>query len=88
MLEVTTIKDVQKSLGLWCRLLRKRDKLTQQDLASELSLSPITISKVESGENATLDTILKILQYFDQMDNLNTFVSEKITNLNDTKSLY
>lgn len=88
MLDLVTIKDVQRSLGLYCRLLRKREKLTQKDLAFELDLSVITIFKVENGDNATLDTILKILQYFDQMNNFNTFIQEKITNLNDSKSLY
>ena len=88
MIEFITIKDTQRSLGEWCRLLRKRDKLTQQDLATELDLSPITISKLENGDNATLETVLKILQYFDEMNSFNRFIQTKITNLNDHKSLY
>lgn len=88
MLEFITIKNVQQSIGEWCKLLRKREQLTQQQLAVELGLSPITISKLENGENATLETILKVLQYFDAMNGLNQFVQTKITNLNDTKSLY
>nr|WP_317631496.1 helix-turn-helix transcriptional regulator [uncultured Flavobacterium sp.] len=39
--------------------MRKQEKLTQYDLASELDLSPITISKLENGENTTLETVLK-----------------------------
>ncbi|RRA91726.1 helix-turn-helix domain-containing protein [Paenimyroides viscosum] len=88
MLEFATIKDIQKALGEWCKLLRKREKLTQQDLASELDLSPITISKLENGENTTLETVLKILQHFDEMKNFNQFIQSKITNLNNSKSLY
>ncbi len=88
MLEFVTIKDIQKALGEWCKLLRKREKLTQQDLASELDLSPITISKLENGENATLETVLKILQYFDEMNSFNQFIQSRIANLNESKSLY
>lgn len=88
MLEFVTIKDIQKALGEWCKLLRKREKLTQQDLASELDLSPITISKLENGENATLETVLKILQYFDEMNSFNRFIQSRIANLNESKSLY
>ena len=88
MFEFITIKDIQKSLGEWCKLLRKREKLTQQELAKELDISPITISKLENGENATLETILKVLQYFDELNSFNRFIQTKIENLNDTKSLY
>lgn len=88
MFEFITIKDIQKALGEWCKLLRKREKLTQQELAKELDISPITISKLENGENATLETILKVLQYFDELNSFNRFIQTKIENLNDTKSLY
>lgn len=88
MFELITIKDIQKALGEWCKLLRKREKLTQQELAKELGISPITISKLENGENATLETILKVLQYFDELNSLHRFIQTKIENLNDTKSLY
>lgn len=88
MFNFITIKDIQKALGEWCKLLRKREKLTQQELAKELYISPITISKLENGENATLETILKVLQYFDELNSFNRFIQTKIENLNDTKSLY
>lgn len=88
MFDFITIKDIQKALGEWCKSLRKREKLTQQELAKELDISPITISKLENGENATLETILKVLQYFDELNSLHRFIQTKIENLNDTKSLY
>jgi len=88
MLEFITIKNVQKSLAEWCKLLRKRENLTQQQLAIELNLSPITISKLENGDNATLETILKVLQHFDEMKNFNQFIRTRKSNLNENKSLY
>lgn len=88
MFDFITIKNIQQTIGAWCKLLRKREKLTQQDLAKELDISPITISKLENGENTTLETILKVLQYFDEMNSLNQFIQRKIEHLNDSKSLY
>nr|WP_298001731.1 helix-turn-helix transcriptional regulator [uncultured Flavobacterium sp.] len=88
MFDFITIKNIQQTIGAWCKLLRKREKLTQQDLAKELDISPITISKLENGENTTLETILKVLQYFDEMNSLNQFIQTKIEHLNDSKSLY
>lgn len=87
-MEFVTIKDIQKSLGEWCKLLRRREKLTQQDLAVELDLSPIIISKLENGENTTIETVLKVLQYFDEMNTFNQFIRSKIANINNNKSLY
>lgn len=88
MLEFTTIKDVKENFGEWCKLLRKNEKLTQHQLANELSLSPLTISKLERGENPTIETLLKVLQHFDEMKVLNNFVSGKIENLKNNQSLY
>lgn len=88
MFDFITIKNIQQTIGAWCKLLRKREKLTQQELAKELDISPITISKLENGENTTLETILKVLQYFDEMNSLNQFIQTKIEHLNDSKSLY
>ncbi|MEC4114911.1 hypothetical protein VSO92_12440 [Myroides pelagicus] len=39
MIEFINIKDTQQSLGEWCKLVRKRVKLTQNNLATELVLS-------------------------------------------------
>ncbi len=88
MLEFITINDVKSNFGEWCKQLRKREKLTQQQLADELALSPLTISKLENGENPTIETVLKVLQYFDEMKSLNAFVTTKISNLKDNQSLY
>jgi transcriptional regulator with XRE-family HTH domain len=61
--------------------MRKAEHLTQQELADELALSRLTIVKLENGENPTIETLLKVLQYFDEMKSINQFVSDKIENL-------
>ena len=88
MFQFTTIKDLKKNLGNWCKQLRKRENLTQKQLAEELALSPLTISKLENGENPTIETLLKVLQHFDELKSLNEFVQTKRENLNVNANLY
>ncbi|OWK73098.1 hypothetical protein CBW16_10050 [Flavobacteriaceae bacterium JJC] len=88
MLDFITIKEVKGSIGSWCRAMRKAENLTKQELAEELELSRFTIAKLENGENPTLETLLKVLQYFDEIKSLNQFVVGKTDNLNDHQSLY
>ena len=88
MFEFLTIKEVKTNIGMWCKEMRKAENLTQQALADALALSRFTIVKLENGENATLDTVLKVLQYFDAMQSLNDFVVNKVTHLKDNPSFY
>ena len=88
MLDFLTIKEVKTNIGQWCRQMRKAQHLTKQELAEELDLSRFTIAKLENGENPTLDTVLKVLQYFDEMTSLNQFVVNKTKELTDNPSMY
>jgi transcriptional regulator with XRE-family HTH domain len=88
MLTFTTIKEVKDNLGLWCKELRKSEKLTQKQLAEELALSPLTISKLENGENPTIETLLKVLQYFNEMDAFNQYLKQRIERVDTNESLY
>ena len=88
MLNFTTIKDVKNSIGAWCKKMRKAEHLTQQELADELALSRLTIAKLENGENPTIETLLKVLQYFDEMKSINQFISDKIESLDNNQSMY
>ncbi|SFN16242.1 Helix-turn-helix [Algoriella xinjiangensis] len=88
MLDFTTIKDVKNTIGEWCKKMRKAERLTQQELADELVLSRLTIAKLENGDNPTLETLLKVLQYFDEMKSINQFVSDKIEILENNQSMY
>ncbi|MEZ4890786.1 MAG: helix-turn-helix transcriptional regulator [Crocinitomicaceae bacterium] len=88
MLDFITIKEVKLSIGDWCKALRKDEKISQQVLAEELGISRFTLANLENGENPTLDTLLKVLQYFDELKNLNRFIQEKTDSLSKPTSLY
>ena len=88
MLDLITIKEVKTNIGSWCRMMRKAENLTKQELAQELEQSRFTIANLENGENPTLETLLKVLQYFDEMKSLNQFVENKMENLSNNQSMY
>lgn len=82
-----TVKDVKIQVGLLVKTLRNRDSLTQEQLAEKLSLSRVTIQNLESGQNPTMDTLLKVLQYFDLLGSFNSYIDTEIQN-NNQQSLY
>jgi transcriptional regulator with XRE-family HTH domain len=87
MLDIVTIKETKKNIGLLSRTLRTRNNLTQEQLGELLGLSRLTIQNLESGKNPTLDTLLKVLQHFDQLSLLNELFTKQIAD-NTIKSLY
>lgn len=82
-----TIKDVKVQIGVLVKTLRKKEKVSQVELAEKLALSRITIQNLESGKNATLDTMLIVLQYFDKLHLINGVIINEINN-NQLESLY
>ena len=82
------IKDVKAEIGQLVKSYRKKQKLSQQDLAELLDLSRITIQNLESGKNFTIDTMLKVFNHFDVMVGLNQFLIEKRNENEQMTSLY
>jgi transcriptional regulator with XRE-family HTH domain len=87
LFEILTIKNVKTDLGKLTKVLRKKQKLSQDELADLLNMSRITIQNLESGKNVTTDTLLKVFQHFDILEKFNHFLQEEIKN-NSYKSLY
>ena len=87
MLNVINIKDVKLSIAELVKILRKQEKLTQEQLADKLGLSRITIKNLERGNNATLDTLFKVLQYFGALEDFRDYIDSQVQNKNH-KSLY
>jgi transcriptional regulator with XRE-family HTH domain len=82
------IKDVKSEIGKLVKSCRKRQKLSQQDLAEELELSRITIQNLESGKNFTMDTLLKVLNHFDMLVWFNQLLIDKRNENEQLTSLY
>ena len=54
---------ISKSVGRKINLIRRRKKLTQEDIASSAGIHVSTLGRIERGEsNAPLQTINKIAQ--------------------------
>jgi transcriptional regulator with XRE-family HTH domain len=87
MFDNVTVKDVKLQIGLLVKTLRNQASLTQEQLAEKLSLSRVTIQNLESGQNPTMDTLLKVLQYFDLLGSFNSYIETEIQN-NNQQSLY
>ena len=82
------IKDVKIRIGQSVKIIRKSNKLTQQELAELLDLSRITIQNLESGKNFTIDTLLKVLQHFDMLSILDEEIVKQTKGHTAIKSLY
>ena len=87
MISNTNIKNVKVSVGGLVKLLRKNEGLTQEQLGEKLGMSRITVQNLESGQTATMDTLLKALQPWDLLGSFQAYV-ENETNNNSHESLY
>ncbi len=87
MLNNINIKNVKVKTGDLLKLLRKRAGVTQEQLGVQLGLSRITIQNIESGKNATMDTLLKVLQHWDMLGSVYDLVEKEIYN-SSHESLY
>ena len=71
------INDIKCDIGAWLRQLRKQRGITQHELGEQLNLSRITIQNIENGKNFTMDTLLLILQHFEELHDFNAFIQRK-----------
>lgn len=85
---LSTAQDVKQDIGTWLRLMRKSRKLSQEELASELGMSRITLQNAENGKNITIDTLLLLLRHFDELEGIHKFIREKKEALANVRSLY
>ena len=84
----TTIKDIKIQIGQYVRQKRKQSGITQDELGTMLGLSRITIQNLESGKNFTIDTLLKILQHFGLLTELNAHLKQASLDLDGPATLY
>ena len=87
MLEITTIKDVKVKIGEACKVLRKSNELSRDELAEVLDVSSTTIQNIENCKNATLDNVLKVANHFGLLQSITKQINKVIVDQNDI-SLY
>ena len=86
-LVTVNISDVKLNLGNLLRSLRKRQFLTRAELLEELGVAHITIQNLETAKNVTIDTLFKVLEHFELLENFNDYIKEERDN-NAYGSLY
>ena len=82
------IKDIKLEVGQLVKSFRKQGKISQQELAELLDLSRITIQNMEAGKNFTIDSFLKVIQYFDALPAFYKLVNDMKNENENLKSLY
>ena len=87
MFNTVHISEVKLRVGTLVKLLRKREGITQEQLAEKLAMSRLTVQNLESGKNATMDTLLIVLQHFDLLNDFYAFIDNEADN-NNQPSLY
>jgi transcriptional regulator with XRE-family HTH domain len=87
MFDNLTLKTVKNHIADLVKTLRTRKSLTQEELAEQLGMSRLTIQNLEAGKNPTIDTVLKVLQYFDMLEGFDKYIISETEN-NSHESLY
>ncbi len=88
MFDVVEIKEVKKTIGSLVKVLRKQRNLSQQELATAISVSRASIQNVEAGKNFTMDTLLKIFKELDVLDQFYKEVLRTKNQITTAQSLY
>lgn len=87
MFDPIKITDIKNQLVELTLALRSKHGLSQEQLADKIGVSRITIQNLESAKNVTLDTLLKVLHYFDLLEKLHLFLKNE-TDSSTIPSLY
>jgi transcriptional regulator with XRE-family HTH domain len=81
------VSDVRIQIGQLLRNLRKRERISQQELADRIGVSRVTVYNIETGKNANIDTWLLILEHFDALAEFSEFMRQQNDTI-DTGSIY
>jgi len=87
VLNMATLGDVRTAIGKWCAAMRRAQKTNQGELAERIGVSRATVSGLENGDNFTIDTLLKVLRHFGEMDVFHAFVLDR-SEASETVNLY
>lgn len=80
-------------LGARVKTNRLMNNISQEKLAEETGLGKITIQNIESGKGSKLETFIRLLRYFGDLDKLDKILSigfspkEQYMNMNKKQRL-
>ncbi len=66
--------EIAAELGRRARAHRIRQRMTLNDLAKRAGISRLTLGNLERGENATVETLLRVLRALRQLDALDALL--------------
>jgi len=79
-------QDLQKEIGVWIKSKRLTKKMSQQELASQSSLSRRTITNVETGKGCCLISLIALLRVLDSLEHLYDLTGTQTQNAAPEKS--
>ena len=71
-----TDREILVELGARLRALRKRRRLTLEEVAEHAGLSRGTVGRAEQGDNPTLLTVIRMLRVYGRLAALDGFLPE------------
>lgn len=74
MLSYKSNEEIMKDLGIRLKDIRIGYNYTQQELAKRACVSLSTVSRIEKGENVSVDQLLSIFRELHLIDKLNDFI--------------
>ena len=81
------ISEVQRKIGEIVEAYRKKERLTQKELAIRIGASRPTISNIENGRGVNTTIILKIFKYFNGLHELNAFFESMLIQIEEETGL-
>jgi len=73
---------ISKLIGAGLKKERLDQNITQQDMSDQINVSLSSIKKIEKGEIATFDSLMRILKRLGKLDVLNPLI------IDDTPTLF
>ena len=67
-------EEILLALARRIKALRLIRNITQAELANEIGVTKLTISKIERGEGSRLETFIRIVRFFNQLDKLDALL--------------
>ncbi len=74
--KIATPEQIIKSMGETLAQIRLSRNITQDELAANAGISPRTLSRLETGEKASMDTFVRLMQALGLQEHLATLLPD------------